>query len=49
MPNSDNKFSNALSDVYLIFALSEMNDMQDDIDAAYFADKGINAKIIKVP
>ena len=50
MPKSDNKFSNALSDAYLNFALSEMNDMQDDIDAAYFADKGINARNnIKVP
>jgi len=47
MPDNVNEFSESLSDVYLEFALSEMNDMHDDIDAAYFADKGINAKLGK--
>ena len=47
MPNSTNKFSEELSHAYLKFALSEMNEMHDEIDAAYFADKGINAKLNK--
>jgi len=45
MPDNVNEFSEALSDVYLEFALSEMNDMHDEVDAAYFANKGINAKL----
>jgi len=44
MPDNNNSFSEALSNAYLEFALSEMNDMHDEIDAAYFADKGIKAK-----
>ena len=44
MPENNNNFSNTLSNAYLEFALSEMNDMHDEIDAAYFADKGIKAK-----
>ncbi len=45
MPDNVNNFSKALSDAYLEFALSEMNDMHDEVDAAYFANKGINAKL----
>ena len=44
MPENSNNFSKALSNAYLEFALREMNDMHDEIDAAYFADKGIKAK-----
>jgi len=44
MPENSNNFSKELSNAYLEFALREMNDMHDEIDAAYFADKGIKAK-----
>ena len=44
MPKSNNQFSQALSDSYLEFALYEMNEMHDEIDAAYFAEKGIKAR-----
>ena len=43
-PKSNNQFSQALSESYLEFALYEMNDMHDEIDAAYFAEKGIKAR-----
>ena len=43
-PSNNNQFSQALSDVYLEFALYEMNEMHDEIDAAYFAEKGYKAR-----
>ena len=44
MPKTNNQFSQALSESYLEFALYEMNEMHDEIDAAYFAEKGIKAR-----
>jgi OOP family OmpA-OmpF porin len=43
-PNNNNQFSQALSDAYLEFALYEMNEMHDEIDASYFAEKGYKAR-----
>ena len=43
-PSNNNQFSQALSDAYLEFALYEMNEMHDEIDAAYFAEKGYKAR-----
>ena len=40
----DNEFAQALSESYLEFALYEMNEMHDEMDASYFAKKGINAR-----
>ena len=44
-PNNNNQFSQALSDAYLEFALYEMNEMHDEIDSSYFAEKGYKARI----
>ncbi len=44
IPKSKNQFSQALSEHYLDFALYEMNEMHDEIDAAYFAEEGIKAR-----
>ena len=43
-PKSNNDFAQALSESYLEFALYEMNEMHDEMDASYFAKKGINAR-----
>ena len=43
-PSNNNQFSQTLSDAYLEFALYEMNEMHDEIDAAYFAEKGYKAR-----
>ena len=43
-PKSNNQFSQALSEAYLEFALYEMNEMHDELDASYFAEKGIKAR-----
>ena len=43
-PKSNNQFSQALSESYLEFAIYEMNEMHDEIDATYFAKKGIKAR-----
>ena len=43
-PNISNQFSQALSESYLEFAIYEMNEMHDEIDAAYFAKKGLKAR-----
>ena len=43
-PNSNNEFAQALSESYLEFALYEMNEMHDEMDASYFAKKGIKAR-----
>jgi len=43
-PESNNQFSQALSEAYLEFALFEMNEMHDELDASYFAKKGIKAR-----
>ena len=43
-PKSNNEFAQALSESYLEFALYEMNEMHDEMDASYFAKKGINAR-----
>ena len=44
-PNNNNQFSQALSNAYLEFALYEMNEMHDEIDSSYFAEKGYKARI----
>ena len=44
-PNNNNQFSQALSDAYLEFAIYEMNEMHDEIDSSYFAEKGYKARI----
>ena len=44
-PSNNNQFSQALSDAYLEFALYEMNEMHDEIDSSYFAEKGYKARI----
>jgi len=43
-PDSKNKFSQALSEQYLEFALYEMNEMHDEWDANHFALKSLSAK-----
>jgi len=43
--NNNNQFSQALSNAYLEFALYEMNEMHDEIDSSYFAEKGYKARI----
>ncbi|PPR28624.1 MAG: hypothetical protein CFH31_00953 [Alphaproteobacteria bacterium MarineAlpha9_Bin1] len=44
LPDNKNKFSEALSDAYLEFALYELNDMHDEWDANHFAQKSLSAK-----
>ena len=43
-PDNKNKFSQALSEQYLEFALYEMNEMHDEWDANHFALKSLAAK-----
>ena len=43
-PDNKNKFSQALSEQYLEFALYEMNEMHDEWDANHFALKSLSAK-----
>ena len=45
-PNSNNEFAQVILGSYLEFALYEMNEMHDEMDASYFAKKGLRQEKI---